>query len=368
MKGQTVKQLLDTNGGVAPGFDALRFILSVTILLWHTVYVCYGRFSQTYDLVWSYPLVLPFLRGMLPMFFFLGGFLVTGSAYRTRKLGRFLWYRVLRIVPALLVEVTLSAVILGAFLTELPLTRYYSDPGFFSYFLNIVGLIHFTLPGVFQHSVLPTNDVVNVNLWTLPPDFEGYFLMAVLLFEGIIFKRSNFKYAFIIGNVIFLALLPTALDWGDSGTVYIQPKLLIYSFFLGTACYIFSDKIPIRRSLMLLAIAGLGFFCWKYTIILGVWSICYLTICLGFLNLKSFPLIRRGDYSYGIYLYGFPIERALFHFLPFLKSWWELFIVALPLTLIFAVLSWHYIEKPCLRLKSAFSKPIREKLASEEAL
>src|SRR5690606_15681422 len=130
----------------APGFDALRLVLSVIILLWHTVYVCYGRYSEMYDLVWTHPVVQPVLRAILPMFFFLGGFLVTGSAYRVRKTSRFLMYRVLRIVPALLVEVSLSALLLGAVLTTLPLSAYFTHVDFYKYFLNIIGFVHFYLP------------------------------------------------------------------------------------------------------------------------------------------------------------------------------------------------------------------------------
>lgn len=348
----TVKDYLDRYKGSAPGFDTLRLILSIAILLWHTVYVCYGRFSETYDLVWSHPLVMPLLRGMLPMFFFLGGFLVTSSAYRLRTVTPFLMFRVLRIVPALLVEVTLSAVVLGAFLTQLPLRQYYTHPEFFSYFFNIVGYIHYSLPGVFKDNPVPTTDVVNVNLWTLPPDFEGYAIMAILICTGIIFSRRRFLNIFILGNLFFLTMLPFALDWGNSGTVYIHPKLLIYSFFLGAFCYVFADRIRINKTAMILSVLSLGFFWWKYTTILGIWGICYLTLCLGFVDMRNFPLIKRGDYSYGIYLYGFPIERALFHYLPALQEWWQLFLVALPVTLLFAIMSWHWIEKPCLKLKS----------------
>jgi peptidoglycan/LPS O-acetylase OafA/YrhL len=87
---------------------------------------------------------------MVPAFFALSGFLVTGSALRLRATAPFLTFRVLRILPALLVEVTLSALILGALFTTLPLKSYFSDPQFFRYFGNIVGLITFHLPGVFE--------------------------------------------------------------------------------------------------------------------------------------------------------------------------------------------------------------------------
>ncbi len=73
--------------------------------------------------------------------------MVAGSALRTRRLIPFLGLRVLRLLPALFVEVTLSAIILGAIFTDLPLSQYYTEPMFWEYFLNIIGDVHFHLPG-----------------------------------------------------------------------------------------------------------------------------------------------------------------------------------------------------------------------------
>lgn len=360
MKTGTVKSLFDHYNGTAPGFDALRLVLSVIILLWHTVYVCYGRYSEMYDLVWTHPVVQPVLRAILPMFFFLGGFLVTGSAYRVRKTSRFLMYRVLRIVPALLVEVSLSALLLGAVLTTLPLSAYFTHVDFYKYFLNIIGFVHFYLPGVFGDH--PSN-VVNINLWTLPPDFRSYAIMAVLMASGIAFNRKLLWAVCLLGHAFLLILMPLALNWGDSGTVFVKPFMLIYSFLLGVICYVFADRIPINKKFLWLSVLGLLFFEWGPTTLLGIWSACYLTLCIGFMNLEKFPLVKRGDYSYGVYLYGFPIKQALWHYIPAVREWWILFLVALPLTLIFSILSWHYIEKPFLGLKRFF-KPKHDNIAA----
>ena len=74
------------------------------------------------------------------------------------------------------------------------------------------------------------------------------------------------------------------------------------------------------------------------------------------------PLIKRGDYSYGIYLYGFPLTQALAATLPSLRAHTLAFrLAAFALTLAFAVLSWHFFEKPALRLK-ALVVPTRRQL------
>jgi peptidoglycan/LPS O-acetylase OafA/YrhL len=61
---------------------------------------------------------------------------------------------------------------------------------------------------------------------------------------------------------------------------------------------------------------------------------------------------RYGDYSYGIYLWGYPAQQmvaAVFGTLPFLSNAFA----GLCLALLFAVASWYAIEKPALRLKGA---------------
>ena len=97
----------------------------------------------------------PFLRLILPMFFALSGFLVGSSLERCRTLGMFLGLRAIRIYPALIVEVILSAFILGPLVTTFQLGDYFHDPLFRQYLLNAVGDVHFTLPGIFASNPLP---------------------------------------------------------------------------------------------------------------------------------------------------------------------------------------------------------------------
>jgi peptidoglycan/LPS O-acetylase OafA/YrhL len=59
---------------------------------------------------------------------------------------------------------------------------------------------------------------------------------------------------------------------------------------------------------------------------------------------------KLGDYSYGIYLYAYPLQRLTEH-LGLATSPFVWFLWALPPTLLLAAFSWHVIEKPALRLK-----------------
>lgn len=351
--GKTVQEHIVHYNHNAPGFDALRFCLATLIVLWHSVAVCYPEGSDFFNHSWSHPLIHPFLKAILPMFFFLSGFLVSASAFRTRSTFTFLLYRVFRIFPALLVEVAISAVFLGALMTTLPLGSYYSDSSFLKYFFNILGNVQFYLAGVFENHPCT---IVNVNLWTLPAEFYCYAIMAALMLTRVLFNKKLFLGFFLILLGVLVYFLPNRWTWGDLGVVFVRPTLLVFAFLIGVLFFIFADKIPIKRSLFLISIAGLFFFNLKYTNILGVIFSCYLCLCLGFMDFRRFPLVQTGDYSYGIYLYSFPIEQTVWHFVPWAREWWILFLIAYPITLLFSVVSWRLIEQPFLKLKRHFQR------------
>jgi peptidoglycan/LPS O-acetylase OafA/YrhL len=179
--------LLDRHRGKGRGFAVLRLLLAVAILWIHSRYLsglgvsAVGAAGVPKALAaWSGPSRVFFLF-MVPAFFALSGFLVTGSGLRLRATSTFLAFRVLRILPALLVEVTLSALVLGPVFTRLPLKSYFTDPQFFRYFGNIIGWITFYLPGVFENNHVP---VVNGNLWTLPSELDCYVITAALMLTG----------------------------------------------------------------------------------------------------------------------------------------------------------------------------------------
>jgi len=77
----------------------------------------------------------------------------------------------------------------------------------------------------------------------------------------------------------------------------------------------------------------------------------YLTVYLGCLNPRKVRLLRSGDYSYGLFLYGFPIQQAVAT-QAWTHDWWKNFLIAYPITFLFAFVSWWAVEKPAMRLKS----------------
>jgi peptidoglycan/LPS O-acetylase OafA/YrhL len=337
--------------GVGPGFDHLRIGLALSIFTWHSFSISYGQdYSRTLA-PFPFPVLL---AALLPMFFALSGFLVMGSALRTNDLKTFITFRVLRILPALFTEITISALILGPLLTVLPLKAYFTSPMFIEYFGSLVGRVRFSLPGLFLDN--PAPELVNFALWTVGPEILCYILVSLLMLTGI-FRRPKGMLAIAIGYAA--VAIVAGLLFGSRVTGEVLPsKLLIFSFFVGNLFYLFRDQIRFSAALAALSFLGAmvlvfvfqrtGQELWSYLAIPGF---VYGVVVIGLCRLPPLPFFNRGDYSYGLYIYGFPIQQAVAHFLPDHREWYVNWPIALPVTLLFAVCSWHFIEKPVLGLR-----------------
>lgn len=373
-RGATFETILDDNRGAGRGFDILRLALATLILMSYCSWIVgtsgvttsilnfifhinadtasqLAQATSTVNDPGTHQLVglaRPITLSYLPMFFALSGFLVTGSALRTRRLIPFLGLRVLRLLPALFVEVTLSAIILGAIFTDLPSSEYYSSPTFWSYFLNILGDIHFKLPGVFTHN---TTDIVNSNLWTLPWELQCYIVMSIMIVTSILYNR---KVLTILFGIATAALIYASLVY-DFQVVpaQVEGPTLVYYFVSGVLVFLWRDKIVFHEALFLTA----AVICYvlmlsSKTVFLYPVLLTYITAFIGLFPFPKFALIKSGDYSYGIYLYGFPVTQSLVACFPGLH---QNLVVAAPLaifaTAAFAALSWHGIEKHFLKLK-----------------
>ena len=124
------------------------------------------------------------------------------------------------------------------------------------------------------------------------------------------------------------------------------------------------QQLPPERALdgriALLALAGLIASVPLNAFIL-LFPLCggYLVIYLALHPaLPVIPTARFGDLSYGLYIYGWPVEQTVLYLRP-AATWWELFLIAYPATAVVAFLSWHLVEKRALRLKPAALRSVR---------
>ena len=338
----TIDGKLALAGGRPTGFDYLRLVLAAAVIFVHGVDVTQGQAAGNALMQNSWrAIIMP----IVPMFFALSGFLVAGSLYRCRSLVSFLGLRVLRLFPALACEVALSAFILGPIFTTVALSEYFTSPVFYNYFFNMVGLIQYILPGVFTGN--PWAQTVNAQLWTVPYELECYISIAVLAVIGITRRRAwlaGFVLLLQAGFIICLVFGIPQINFG---------RLSVLCFLAGIVFYCYSDKIPMHAGLFALSAASvLGLMLFPGMEYLAALPAVYATVYLGTLNPRKPRFIFGGDYSYGIYLYGFPIQQALVVLVPGL-AWYENATAGVLVSLGFAYLSWWWIEKPALGLKPA---------------
>jgi peptidoglycan/LPS O-acetylase OafA/YrhL len=115
------------------------------------------------------------------IFFITSGFLVTASLVTRVSTLEYLCARALRIFPALLVMVLLTAFGLGLYFTTVPISSYLSSSETYWYILKnstlITGVYYF-LPGVFEHN--PFKGSVNGSLWSMVHEVRCYIILAIL--------------------------------------------------------------------------------------------------------------------------------------------------------------------------------------------
>jgi peptidoglycan/LPS O-acetylase OafA/YrhL len=319
------------------GFDYLRIVLALAIVADHAIIACSGEQAQR-DLFNG--ATRPLLAILVPMFFALSGFLVASSLIRNRNLITFAGLRVLRIVPALAVDTLFCALIIGVLLTSVPLREYFSSREFAKYFLNIVGDIHYTLPGLFLNN--PSN-VVNAQLWTIPFELKCYIALTVMALIGLHKRRLLFLGAttlILLSTVLYIARYPAEINdvW----------HLLIPSFLFGVCIFIYREQLSWNPWLMAASVVASIILLYQTNAIMtfAAIPIAYATVWLGLLDGKRDPIIRSGDYSYSIYLYSFPIQQAVIALTPLGRFWLVNFIFALPVTFALSAFSWHFVEKP----------------------
>ncbi|MCK1384511.1 acyltransferase [Bradyrhizobium sp. 21] len=348
----TLREQLDRYKGQGPGFDAARLVLSISILCWHSVVTSYGHAAETK--IWNGLFSAP-LSALMPMFFALSGFLVMGSFERSNNLRGFLGLRALRIVPALSVEILISALMLGSLLTTLPLASYYSDPKFFRYFGSLFGFVNYTLPGVFADN--PDPDRVNLSLWTIAPELMCYVYLGLLM--ALRLKRTGVTISAIVLLVICLAAdSQSGVDRADTGVVF--ARFLLMSFAFGNLIYLWREYIPFRWDLLVVSIVvGCLFIKTPVLIYLSLLCLAYVIVFVGCVPIFVPKPFSTGDYSYGIYLYAYPIQQTYAHFFTEHREFYWNILFCLPATCLVAAISWWFIEKPALSWrKSLYKLPV----------
>jgi len=283
-------------------------------------------------------------------FFIISGYLVTRSYMYRHNIKAFLWARFLRIYTGLCAAVLFSVLIIGAYATELNRLDYFKHQDIYKFFWVNLSLFNteLKLPGVFMHNVFPNQ--VNGSLWTLPAEVRLYLYVALLGLLG--FFTQAWRMAFLaVVMVAAYIYCPDFIPLVSDNALYYYPALL---FMIGSLTYLYKRFIPSSVYLLILLLALLVY-CVQtksdYQIIAYTLCLPYFVFWVAY-NLPWLNVTNKvGDYSYGLYIYSFPIQQLMISRIPAL-SVDQFFFLSLICTLTLVIPSWHLLEKPVLTLKS----------------
>jgi peptidoglycan/LPS O-acetylase OafA/YrhL len=220
---------------------------------------------------------------------------------------------------------------------------------------QIVLLSHKSIPGVFSDLPVKT---VNGSLWTVPYEFVCYILLAIAGTLGFARHRSRMLAltALVWGLYVASPLLAAAPPAFWPGPRKAEVTLRFVSCFLvGATLSLYRERIALTAAMATTAVVLLFLSAWSAWSFRLAWPVCFPYVLLYVAYHPGIPLQgwgRRGDFSYGLYIYAFPIQQLLVKFAGPSLNPLALFVAAMAITVPVAIGSWFLIEKPFLRLKS----------------
>lgn len=327
------------------GFTGLRLGLAAAVVVSHAFSVATGApGDEPLARATGFTLGEHAVNG----FFAVSGFLVTMSCDR-RGWRDYVIARTLRILPGLVAATLVVSLVLGAAMTSLPLPVYLRDPGLWSFVRGTLTTFksNAALPGVFEGN--PYRAPLGT-VWTLKYEVLCYLGVLSAAVCGLLRRRLP-ALLVVVGLALALAWIG-AVRGGDLPKGMETALRLPLIFSAGACLYLWRERL--RVSGAALACLAIGAFVLARTPAYA--PLLFLAEAYGAVWLALGPMARRpfdprADLSYGLYLYGWPVQQALHALWPE-ASGPGLLAPALLLTLPVAALSWFLIERPALSLKA----------------
>ncbi|MEE9403372.1 MAG: acyltransferase, partial [Algisphaera sp.] len=294
--------------------------------------------------------------------FFVGsGLLIAASFFSRNNLIAFTWARVLRIYPACVAAILFCVFVVGLSFTKLSTGDYLASKQTWSYLIKnslLLFGIEWKLPGVFEG--VPYPGAVNGSLWTLPYELRMYLCVALagtlLLWLAQRTGRAVLKPMFAAIAIVAMGANIANHFWPFGAFVSGHGLHLFSMFFVGSTAYLYRDQVKLLTPVFLLFSATLAVSLFHPDLFFVVYCVTvpYLVLYLAYVPgglIRGFN--RFGDYSYGIYIYAFPVQQAVVSWkagvsITAMTLW------SFPITFALAYLSWHLLEKRVLKLKKGY--------------
>lgn len=359
-----MKSLADYKDSRDNNFNLIRFVAAFLVLVSHSFPLSTGS-GMSEPLKSSFGTT--FGQIAVDVFFVTSGFLITGSLLRSKSTSKYIVARILRIYPALLVAVLLTVFVLGPVITQLTLTEYFNGQTFIYLWKNSTLFfgVEFNLPGVFEN--VPWKNAVNGSLWTLPYEVKMYVYLLIIFVTVTFLKKvtpEKYKGGLTFERTIALLAL-TSLLLHLLNHVYFErfdDFIRLFSFFfIGSFFYLYSSAVRMSKRLffslcflcLISAFSSIGLELQsEIFLVIYIITLPYIVFFLAYI---PGGVVRRfnslGDYSYGIYIYAFPLQQISAALIIDI-SVMEMILVSGVFTLLFAFCSWHLVEKRALQFKS----------------
>lgn len=333
-----------------PGLDGLRLAAALLVLVSHAMLT---RAGVPPDDPVSQVLADAGVGGVY-VFFIISGFLLSRSLDREGDALRFAVNRVLRIYPGFVACVLVTALAFGAMGSSLSPGAYFTDIELWRHLRLTLDCLcsNAWLPGVWNYAGDEAmRQVVNGSLWSLSAEVLSYLLLLALW----LLLRS------VPATVLVLVALTLATR--ISGLVF--DRLAGVSFTLpyftgGAVAYLVVRAWGVRTGVawacgaVVLLAAATGHMA-AALVTFGAYALVWLGTRDNALSRLS---SRTGDLSYGVYLYGWPVQQLVRMTSP-VDTPWLTVALCLPPTLLCAWLSHRFIEAPALRLKAPVTGMVR---------
>ncbi len=338
--------------------NIIRLVASLMVLYMHSFAICIG--DQTQDVFGIMTFGKELAGGIaVDIFFIISGFLIFRSYARTNNPFKYFKARFLRIWPLLFVVIMVTAFIVGPIISRYSRAEYFAgDIG--GFLLNIFFISsNTTLPGVFNYHY---NHSLNGSLWTL--QFEVLCYIAVALFSPV-WKR--FKQAGVISFILLAILYVVHTALGGFSLTFVSDSFLANLFRLsmffamGGCYYLYQDviKLSLKYVLITFVCLAIGVYLTDFSVIFALFG-SYIIFYIAFQ--KRFIATwydKIGDLSYGIYIMSFPVQQIVCEYMGSPSEYYKTMtmnpylnmVVSLLIVVALAYISWHLLEKQCLKLK-----------------
>jgi peptidoglycan/LPS O-acetylase OafA/YrhL len=337
-------------------FDFLRFNFALFVVISHS----YPLSGNDLTNQWFFKLTnnqIELSSLGLNGFFILSGYLIFQSLERSKNIIDFYWKRILRLFPGLLVVLILT-VLLAPFVYESSIP-YLKNREVLTYIPRNLSLfkLQYNIEGIFKNN--PYHSAINGSLWTICYEFAFYVLLSALL---IIINNRRLVSALLVafflimcgGFIFFDTQLNQISKFGMSGYHFIN----LGTFFIGGSLLASLKIENFKYRNLLLILASVFLITVLYLNLYHLFKHVLLTTLILLIGLKPLKYIssfgKMGDPSYGIYIYGFPIQQTLMYF--FNLNLIALLILSVLISIFFGYLSWHFIESKALCYKNLFIK------------